>query len=116
MYNFFSIFKNGHYAADQVCFYFLWVQFQKIGKFGRARWKVFTFKKSQGPLKWIFFSENLQIPSLYFKEQSPKGKFEIICFLFYSYLNKLMKKLASVPTLKNVKINLVVVHFSCCSF
>ena len=44
--------------------------------------------------------ENLQIPSLYFKEQSPKGKFEIKLILFYSYLNKLTKNLASVPTLK----------------
>ena len=39
---------------------FLWVQFQKIGEFccvraRRTRSKIFIFKKSQGPWKWIFF-------------------------------------------------------------
>ena len=42
--NFFSIFENEHYAADQL-YVFLWVQFQQIGKFGCARDKVLIYKK-----------------------------------------------------------------------
>ena len=44
MYQFFSIFENEHYAADQL-YVFLWVQFQQIGKFGCARDKVLVYKK-----------------------------------------------------------------------
>ena len=52
------------------------IQFKKIGKMVRAQGKVFLFKNSQVPYKLIFL-ENLQIPSFYFKGQSPTRTFEI---------------------------------------
>ena len=38
--------------------------------------EVFIFKTLQGPEKWIFISENLQVLSFYLKEQLPTRKFE----------------------------------------
>ena len=55
----------------------VWVQFQKIGKFGRAqarrlRGKVFIFKP--WTLNECFFSQTLQIASYYFKAHKNTGK------------------------------------------
>ena len=62
--------------------------------------KVFIFKKLQGPLKGIIFSENLQNPSLYIKEQSPIIKFEIKSCLIFLKFPKIAK---TVFDLKNSK-------------
>ena len=48
---------------------FLWVQFQKIGEFGRARGKVFTLKNRD--LKSDFF--NVANTFFLLQEQSPKA-------------------------------------------
>ena len=53
----------------------------KTGEFGRVcpqrmRGKVFILKNHRD-LKINLFVETLQIPSFYFKEQSPKRKFKI---------------------------------------
>ena len=55
----------------------VWVQFQKIGKFGRARarrkrGKVFIFKP--WTLNECFFSQTLRIASYYFKAHKNTGK------------------------------------------
>ena len=50
----FAFFDKRQVSANQVYFYFLGAQFQKIGKIGcartrRMRSKGFIFKKTQGP-------------------------------------------------------------------
>ena len=64
-----AISENGHYAADQVYFQ---ESNSKKGKFGRARGKVSLLKKNTETLRNEKKSENLQIPSFIFKEQSPE--------------------------------------------
>ena len=52
------------------------------------RGKNFLFKKSLGPQKYISFVQNI----LYFKERSPKRKFEIKFVLNIFYDPKMGKK------------------------
>ena len=48
--DFFAIFENGHYAADQVYFFSPIPKYRRIWpRARRMRGKVFTFKNSQGP-------------------------------------------------------------------
>ena len=61
-----------HIAAGQVNFM---IQFQTIGKFGRAR-QNFHFSKDQKGHKNEFL-ENLQKPFFYFNEQLKKRKLNI---------------------------------------
>ena len=71
---------------------FLGGQFQKIGKFRSAK---FSFSKIRR--KYDYFFENLQNPSLYIKEQSPRRKFEIkSCSLFFKNSQKWSNGLLSV--------------------
>ena len=65
----FAIFENLHIFVLGI---FLGGQFQTISKFGCAA--QFPFLKNHKDLK-IYIFEHLQIPSFYFKEQSPKRNF-----------------------------------------
>ena len=71
--------KRAHCCRTRL---FVWVQFQRIGELLRmhasgARAAKFSLSKNHRDLKINICSENLQIPSFYFKEQSPNRKFEI---------------------------------------
>ena len=58
--------------------YFYELSSKKSANFASCgRGKIFIFKKSQGPWKWIFFFESWHEPSFYTKVRSPKRKFEI---------------------------------------
>ena len=63
------IFKNGHYAANQVYFY----ESNSNESTAHVR-QSFHFKNFTGTLKMNIFVENKQKPSFYLKEQSPKRK------------------------------------------
>ena len=75
MYNFFSIFENGDYAANQVYFYVSNANNSKNTCVNSAyAQQRFHFQKITGTLKNIFFCCKYK-PSVHFKEQSPKRKF-----------------------------------------
>ena len=68
--------KIEHITVDQV--YYCKFTSKKMGKFGRARGKVFIFLNHRDlKVKMIIFFEKLKIPSLYFKKLSAERKFEI---------------------------------------
>ena len=77
----FAIFENGHTAADKVYLYELNPKNQQISL--RARQSFLFFLISENFKMKILFL-NLQTPSFYIKENSPKRKFEIknIKYLF----------------------------------
>ena len=78
---------------------FLWVQCQKISEFCRVhsqrkRGKVFIFKKSQGPQKWICFwkvCKNLSfISKNKFQQENLKLNFVLYLIFFFSKLVKMV--------------------------
>ena len=73
----FALIKNGHYAADQVYFY-------PIPTNRHVRGATFLLSKNCRDLTIKYFSEQLQKPSFYFKEQMP-NKLGIQFSLIYYY-------------------------------
>ena len=82
-YNFFKIFENGHYAANQV--YFYKSNYKKSAHAGHAR-QNFHFQKLTGTFSsnWILFVKICKyLPfTSKFKEQSLKIKLKFKMFLF----------------------------------
>ena len=70
----FAFYGNRHFAADQVHFYES--NLKKSANLVRGAYKVFTFKNHRN-LKKLFFIENLQIPSIYFKKPWQKENLQI---------------------------------------
>ncbi len=69
----YHLFRRTHFCQSGI---FLRNKFQKISNFGREG-QSFHFYKITGTLKSIFCFENLQKPSLYIKEQSPKKSLKL---------------------------------------
>ena len=91
---FFAIFEKLHISAD----IFLGGQFPKKRQTSpRActlhEWQSFHFQKIAGAFNMNIFCENLQNPSLYFKEQWKIRKLEIkSCLIFIFFLQKWSKR------------------------